>query len=413
MKIKNNFLSIKDGHCYIYLSTINLLILLFLMIMPDNFFEIASIYNSSTPSGIAYKWLDYHFGIIQLIVLLIGICLTVYNKIYSIFALLLYLLFRELLLKNSVFEVGAYEMYLTLFVAISFFLITKYTVKSLEQLNSFFNTFLLLNILTVFVNRIISPVGVDGNRYHASNLDVGGTGMLCSVAILYILEKNEKLRICDYIILFITGIALIMSGSRNSMVFLAIVLILKYMIQFISKKRISKKDMLDKIIKYSIIAIIIIIILIIFSNLIFNMLYSNRIFKTILSGDVASDSSFDGRMQSIVIGIDIIKKNPYGLAGYFINLQRETMKRGFPTFPHSDLICWYLMYGPIILVGYFIIIFKFYKSYINKNRFLWIIVFCLLNTILSGGAETNFKVLFIYILIIFLYINDKKENKQL
>lgn len=50
-------------------------LLLFCLIMPDDFFGFITLYISRTPDRIAYKWLNYQFGVISAVILLMGIVL--------------------------------------------------------------------------------------------------------------------------------------------------------------------------------------------------------------------------------------------------------------------------------------------------------------------------------------------------
>ena len=411
MKYRNSFISIEDKHFYLYKGCISLLILLFLMIMPDDFFGVLELYHNATPSFIDYKWLDYRFGIVQLVILIIGIVLFLYHKVYSVGLLSIYFLIRELLFRNNIFTMHSYEMYLTLFVGLSFLILTIHSAQNYEQLNSFFYALLFLNVVSVYINRIFSPSAVEGSRYHASNLDVGGTGIICAITLFYLLEIKEK-KAFDYFFLIITGIALIMSGSRNSVGIFAILLVAKWIIGLFRREDITKEEVRRSIFRIIAIAIFIFAMILIFGHQIQEVVLTNRIFTTFLSGNIANDDSFDGRSRSIAIGLDIIKNHPFGISGWFTNLQEETRMRGFPTFPHSDIICFYLMYGPVTIIYYCLIIAQLIKNKGINNVFLWPLLFLLINSIVSGGAEVNFKIIFIYGLVLYLFVRTRLENER-
>ena len=61
----------------IKISCINNIILFFLLVLPEFFYGALTIYASETPFNIEYKWLDYKFGVLSLIILIIGL---VYSK---------------------------------------------------------------------------------------------------------------------------------------------------------------------------------------------------------------------------------------------------------------------------------------------------------------------------------------------
>ena len=411
MRYRNSFISIEDKHFYLYKGCISLLLLLFLMIMPDDFFGMFELYHNATPSFIDYKWLDYRFGIVQLIILIIGIILFLYHKVYSVGLVSIYFLIRELLFKNNVFTMHSYEMYLTLFVGLSFLILTIYSAQNYEQLKSFFYAFLFLNVVSVYINRILSSSVAEGSRYHASNLDVGGTGIICAITLFYLLEIKEK-KAFDYFFLIITTIALVMSGSRNSVGIFTILLVIKWIIGIFRREDITKEEIRHSILRIIAIAIFIVAVILIFGHQIQEVLLTNRIFTTFLSGNIANDDSFDGRSRSIAIGLDIIKDHPFGISGWFTNLQEETRMRGFPTFPHSDIICFYLMYGPVTIILYIYVIIQMIKNKGIHNTFLWPLLFLLLYSIISGGAETNFKIIYIYGVVIYLFIRTRLEYER-
>lgn len=411
MRYRNSFISIEDKHFYLYKGCISLLLLLFLMIMPDDFWGMFEIYHNATPSFIDYKWLDYRFGIVQLIILIIGIILFLYHKVYSVGLVSIYFLIRELFFKNNVFTMHSYEMYLTLFVGLSFLILTIHSAQNYEQLNSFFSAFLFLNVVSVYINRILSSSVAEGNRYHASNLDVGGTGIICAITLFYLLEIKEK-KAFDYFFLIIATIALVMSGSRNSVGIFAILLVAKWIIGIFRREDITKEEIRHSILRIIAIVILIVAVILIFGHLIKDVLLTNRIFTTFLSGNIANDDSFDGRSRSIAIGLDIMKVHPFGISGWFTNLQEETRMRGFPTFPHSDNICFYLMYGPVTIILYIYVIIQMIKNKGIHNTFLWPLLFLLLYSIISGGAETNFKIIYIYGVVIYLFIRTRLEHER-
>ena len=56
----------------VYKRDIINILLLFCLIMPDDFFGAITLYTNKTPDGIAYKWLDYQFGIASVVFLVLG-----------------------------------------------------------------------------------------------------------------------------------------------------------------------------------------------------------------------------------------------------------------------------------------------------------------------------------------------------
>ena len=91
-------LSVENGKG-LKIKTITILMgfMCFLMILPDDVFGWIPIYRSVTPSSISYRWLDYNFGIIQLLFLFIGIYYIVRLKKTKAFLFIILMLIRELI----------------------------------------------------------------------------------------------------------------------------------------------------------------------------------------------------------------------------------------------------------------------------------------------------------------------------
>ena len=55
-------------------------VIILLLLLPDDVFSWLPVYQCVTPGFVSYKWLNYSFGIIQLVILLIGILIAVIKK---------------------------------------------------------------------------------------------------------------------------------------------------------------------------------------------------------------------------------------------------------------------------------------------------------------------------------------------
>lgn len=401
----------KLGNIRFSARTVYKAILCLLLLLPENFFSFATIYSSSTPGYINYKWLDYKFGIIQLIVLIIGCLLLFSHKNKLIPTLFAVFLLRELLIatytENTIFNNNAYEMYLTFFVGVAFVELLISTCSSIKEVKNTFLMIVLLNILTIYPRVFLKLTGIEG-RYNISNLDVGMTGTFCGIVFMIALFDGK----CRYRIfqMVVSVVGIFISGSRVNLVIFTFILILGVTINAVRMKLVNRTVW----IRGTVILLCVLAVFIgsyIYLNVTrawgiwINNLLSSRMLSTFKTSSMKSDSSFIGRSESLAVGIDIIKTYPGGISGYFINLQTETRLRGFATFPHSSLMDSYILFGPIVLILIIYIICNLIKIY--KVSFHWFIglLYMLVFITVSGGPLVNFKIVFFYGMI--LYITTK------
>ena len=384
----------------------------FLMILPDDVFGWIPIYRSVTPSSISYRWLDFNFGIIQLFVLFIGVYYIVRLKKVAVFLLAVLMLIREfvyfIISENNIFSVSAYEMYLTLFIGYAFVLWAEGGLKSLEECERYFKWFLISNMLTLYIN--FATGGSGGRlvgRYHSSNLDVGGTGTVCVLCILFLGFAKRK-KWYDYLFVVLSIFGLLLSGSRANLLLLAMILVLYYILHLFLK---FKKETRGSDNRRVFFTRLLIVIFAIVGLIIGGYLYKDRLYNWILgsrfealltSEGMRSDSSFIGRMASFTAGLDVLKYHPLGISGYFINLQMEMRMRGYPTFPHSTLLSMYLFFGPVVLIIYGIWISLLKRIRMIDVKYYMMILFLLISTIIYGGPIANFKIVFMILMTTFL-----------
>lgn len=392
------------------LSSIVGLILLFVLILPSAVFSLGSIYDSLTPATISYDWLNYKFGVLQLIICLFGAVEIICQK-QRIFLIIFFIEFlREVLFyfvhDNSLFSESAYEMYLTVLVGYSLFLIVRRYMNDFQMMDKFYGLFLITNMLTIYINVAMGGrgttssdaalAGIEG-RYHASNLDVTGTGDLCVLCIIYLFFSSIRNKY-RYPLLALSVVGLALSGARASLAFLGLIFAFYVIKQLLARGKSRKIKYSDNTIYKAIIILVMAFILGFIILLNFNEV-SSRIgltrFDALLSlSAMSSDGSFLGRMASLTAGLDVLADNPLGISGYFINLQSEMMARNYPTFPHSTLLSNYLLFGPIIFIFYFIWWRGIREGQHKGNKYFWISLFYLISTVIAGGPVVNFKTLF-------------------
>lgn len=430
-------IDLKEESKYIYLKQSNKLvlkvstsvaaILLFMLVLPSGIFSFGSLYESLTPVAINYNWLDYRFGVLQLIILIFGLFEFLFQRQMIAIVIFFIALVREILLfliyDNSIFTNSAYEMYLTIFVGYGLFLIVRRYMNDFQLMDKFYGWFLVTNMLTIYINLAMGGRGTTSTeeelahiegRYHASNLDVGGTGALCLLCIIYLYFSPMK-KTYRYPLLLLSFIGLILSGSRADLGFAVAIIgyyFLKKIIHMLKRQKI--KISLSTMYKVEIVALGIIIFSIWAVTDMSQFL--NRIgferFEILISmATFSSDASVLGRFTSIQDGLDIITSNPIGISGYFINLQTEMMFRGFPTFPHSSLISGYILFGPIVLLLYVIWGRFLIKNRSYNNKYFWIILYYMISTIIIGGPIVNFKIIFTLVITTVLAYKSLSNQK--
>ncbi len=406
-------------------SSIVGLILLIILILPSAVFSLGSVYESLTPANISYNWLNYQFGILQVLICLVGTIELICQKQFIFLIVSGLELIREvifyLIYDNSIFSDSAYEMYLTFFVGYSLFLITRRYMCNFQMMDKFYGLFLITNMLTIYINMAMGGRGTTslGNgiegRYHASNLDVGGTGTLCLICILYLYFSNisNKYRY-SLILLCLTG--LVLSGSRSALAFL-ILLSAGYFFDVIQKRFKSENFKINVSLFFKLMLLLpatgmIVSCIFFYDSSILNRLDFHR-FEALLSlSSFYADESVSGRFTSIKDGLDIIANHPLGISGYFVNLQNEMSMRGFPTFPHSSLLSAYILFGPITFFFYFVWIKFLTQNNQYTNKYFWIILYYVFSTIFYGGPIVNFKVIFAMILSTYLGYKSFEEKQS-
>ncbi len=402
----------KRGALTIRVTTIISLIFLLILILPDDAFSKLAIYESTTPSYIRYKWLNYYFNILQLGIVFFGlyVAFVLRKKWFVLIAFLMAIreVFLLLLTDNSIFTSNRYEMYLTLLVGYSLLLCMEGFIGNGEDITRLFEWFLIANVLTIYVNVIMGGgTGILEGRYHASNLDVGGTGTLCVICCIYYLFCNKSV-FKKTLIIILSLVGLFLSGSRANLLFL-ILFFACYFVAIIIRRittaeTVDRRKLFNRFIASLLGIIIILIILFLNRNLIISIFESSRFFS-MFSSSWGQDDSVLGRTASLRAGFDILSHYPVGISGFFINLQQEMVLRGYPTFPHSTLLSSYLLYGPIVICIYLYWC-KTIKRIDNiRNGYTWIILYFIISTVVYGGPLVNFKIIFMIFMVTFLANN--------
>lgn len=391
-------------------------LLLLCLILPDDFFGFITLYTSKTPDSIAYKWLNYQFGFFSVIILLFGIILYSSQK-RAEFGIFMLMVTRELFFlffgKKSCFLENSYEIYLAIILGICMMNIVCRVNLTMEDRQLFLWRAVYVNIAMVYVSILFHMNGIV-NRYNAPNMDVESTGVICGLAFIFCLFQKD---ICyRYMLVCMAFGGLILSGSRINLLVAALVALIGAVWNIANDHKVEKNNLVNILLAGYVLIIVLIVFLIMISffdikvSLFGNSDIIERMINAINIKNMESDSSVLGRSRSISIGFKILKEHPFGISGFFTNLQLETQKYGFPTFPHSAFLTYCILFGPIVI---FLIIFML-KLMLNIFKYYMAgalgTLYLLLFLCLSGGPIVSFKPVFFYAL--FLNVVKAAENKE-
>lgn len=391
------------------------LFILFCLILPDDFFSFITLYTSRTPDRIAYKWLNYQFGVVSAMILFLGLFLYSSQKRKEL-AILILMLIREILFlcfgETSLFLEHSYEIYLSIILGICMINIVCRVNLTSEERQLFLWRAIFANIAMVFVSLLFHMNGIT-NRYNAPNMDVEATGVICGLALIFCLFQKD---VCyRYVLACVAFGGLVLSGSRINLLIAMLVVVIGIFGTMIGGRKIERNNLINiTLVGYGlIIALSVVLIMAVFFGMkvsIGNSDIIERMIKAVSFSGMETDSSVLGRTRSIGIGFKIVKEHPFGISGFFTNLQLETQKYRFPTFPHSTFLTYYILLGPIIIlliVFMLKLIFKALK--VNKANGLGIL-YLLLFFCLSGGPIVSFKPVFFYAL--FLIVVNSTTNME-
>ena len=327
----------------------SVMIILIILNVPDDVFSITSFLDFKTPGNIYYKWLDSSasFLFIPFIFLIIKKKMK-RNHIVLIlfwFALLFYNLIKTYFVNSFLNSNHNFELFYGTLVSVLLIIIIDLKLKLLKYLEFFFEIFIFSQILGLIL-AILLGKGLDG-RYHPPNLDVGTTGLFLGIFFIYYLFVKPKPNVYILLIIFTS---ILLTGSRSN-----IILPLFFLIFYFLKK---SKTFFS--LKY-LLPILCFIPLFYFIDLSFifdnfeklKFLDIDRITNLIeisQQGGLNEDDSVLGRLKSLEVGVKVISQYPLGIFFSFIDLQWIMQLNGYPTFPHSTVLSFYLVLGPFFIL---------------------------------------------------------------
>ena len=395
-------------------------VLYILLVLTDDIYRIGTIYKNSTPDYIAYQWLDYYFGILSLVIAVWGlwtICIEQDKIIWIVTALFgireIGFYFSK---KNNCIDQNAYEIYISLLLGFLMVSIASKVNETIKEKECFFLRAAFLNIFLVYISFVMNLNKIE-HRYNAPNMDVEATGTLCGMVFVFCLF-HEQIRY-NIIYSLLSFIGLILSGSRINLIIAIFIAGIGMTVVGVRKKRINKCFL--KIGSAAFLITIIILLIVILLSWIFGVNIisfdkfniAERMIDTFNLDKMKSDSSVQGRIRSLLVGFKIISEYSLGISGYVTNLQIETRKYGFDTFPHSTFLTYYILLGPIVILFMIWLLKLLVKIYKMDLPCFLMILYLFAFWSLSGGPIVSYKPIFFCCFCIKIAIEKLKENNIL
>lgn len=387
---------------YYFNKWARVIILLPFLFFPDNFFEITSIYHSETLSNIAYKWLNFDFSFAFIIIFILAIPLIVKKKrMFLLFSVLIFVrsIFFYLLNKPNIFQYNSFEIQLSFLSAWTLFIIIeKYIIRYFNaDWYKLFEFFCWMHLFSQIIGMLLSFSGFSG-RFNAINLDVENTAFLFCFYVIAEQEKNKSLSIKNYF--FILGILL--SGARIPLLIMLFVLAIQKLLLYIDNAKRHKAKLWD------LIEIILLAsaVLVFTSGNYINLTGALSGINRIIDGFTKGDASYLGRINSLIAGFKILQENYLGIDCSFVILQEYMNHFGYPTFPHSQFLLWRIILGPFIFwAGIIIFAVKVRRGLKSKTTKIMPLLFILLYFTTTGNPLSNYKLIFIYLVVIYISLN--------
>ena len=395
------------------------LIVLIVLNIPGFLIDVSTIYHTEHRFLLGdFAYLSYDLNFFELLLIIWGVLLLPRksNNVHMLPIIILVAL-KEVMFflvgKDNVFSYNSFEMFFCVFVAIaSCDIICKETNDSLDYIERFLDLLIIFNFVWQIIFIVSGKIAI-GDRVNAISMGYGAVAYLCSIHILYKLltkELNKK----NLILIAVCFVSIILSGSRFNLLIslLGILAFSGYIL------RNATKNM-----RIIIVLLLIAFIAVLIASLINPSLFGdnknlNRVLNLFQGGNfiqnLSNDESILGRFLSLQIGIDLIKENPLGLSNSFIDIQGKTIEHGFFSYPHSNLMTYYLRWGIVFVfcVIWMFRICKEAKRLKNKGVLYFMIVFMISNTI-YGGVETAPKVYtYLFLLLSLIKLDLRYQTIQ-
>lgn len=389
-----------------------------ILCLPNSVINNTAFYTVTAPSYVQKRdFYNPNFSNLYIVVILFGLLyrrnsmsIKFIKVICAVFLFDIILTLTSFQGSENLFTNNRYEMFLIMLVAEAACTIAfggNAGVYSQQKIDNFLDLYFLVGFFTLLMG-ILQNETIDG-RYYMLGLGVGPTGYFSALYVLYQMY-SRRTDAATWLRVTLGLLTLVLSGQRTSL-FVFLVLCLPFFINLIVNptNKYGKKQLIGAIAIIFIIVIGGLIFLLNFSNL----NYISRVTETlnsIFGGNISSDSSVNGRMESIIAGFIVLRHNPVGLVNDFYALQYRTGFYAFPTFPHSTLLCDALLWTtPVTVYCIYFVLKRMFTLFKYRNGMSWIILYIVIMAIVWGGPEYQIAPLFIKLLFVSIAANQVKN----
>jgi hypothetical protein len=398
---------------------------MFLIIIPNDLYQLTSIYTFEKTPYIHYHLYSFHVSLLYLPVVIAGMLSLFYKKNRFFYILVL---FSMIVFLKDVGLAGLYYRNTTMFLSWElyfqagmslFFFFFIFSPNESENYRLWF-IFSLITILGVYFAGLTGRgTGLYGfeNRYTAPNLNHGETAYIISIFIIY-LFFNKKFRYKLLFVLFAIG-GVVLTGSRKDLLYIFFFFILLIITR--------NKDVIKKVMRLSLIKIYFMVfaLMITIPVVIYKISTSTQLerikepfyylFQGRILDYIMNDSSGLGRLESFSAAIGVLIKHPLGLYFSFFNSQMQMQLEGYPTFAHSTLLFYTVILGVLIIPLIFFILYLLFNLIKNKSGLRFPLYYFILYNTISGGALLNYKVILLNIFLIgysYQFVLQNKYNRN-
>lgn len=414
---KNNYIL---KYQYIYI--------LILCFLTNDFFEFTSIKSWVTPEFINYKLYSFNFSILYIPIIVYGVYIYFhnnYNMQTKLFEFLIIVFIKDLVLflfynRSFLLSNLSFELYMQFIISFCMIAIIFSYNRSLDDIMNFYESFMKINIFTLLIS-IFTGIGTGiygfEKRYHSSNLTHGETGVLFGIFTIYLL-CYKKSKYSNLYAVFIL-VMVLATGSRKDLLYILLVYLIYIVLNFYKIFKTKIKITYKQFLVYYLFIVSVIIFFIFFGDIFIKKLDLERMFSAVFGffyegkDFITSDYSGQGRIDSIISAINLLKSNIFGVSFSFFDLQYNMQINNYPTFPHITVLFYYTILGPLILIPIYLYVKLFFNLIKLKNKYIYIVIYFFIYNTASGGALLNFKSLIINIFILWAGMKIVKDSNEI
>lgn len=394
---------------YIYLC---LLAYTFLILsLPDGIKNMTCLYKMTTKGiHVTYTY-NYYLSFLEIPIIFLGLLYYKYSRVLKfiwIYILIFAINIAYFLIgASNIITLQSYESFLLLLTGFCAACIVLQNQNDYLEVEKILDWFIVLQFALQIVSMVSGASGADG-RYAAIGMGSGATASLaCEYLIWTLFARKGDTKLFPVICAVVT---ILLSGSRtNLLVFLLIAII------FLGK--LIKKQVEDghsrRIFWVLIIGVPALILAIFFG--VRNGGSVER-FTSLFEGNfinnVTTDDSFLGRQRSIEGSFRILKDHPMGIPFSIYAIENLSSRYFTMEYPHSTLLSYILLWGPIIAIFVFVYIIRLFVRAIklkdNSAIYLGYYIFILI----FYGSPILYAKSYAFIFVILSYIKSKLDDLE-